>query len=45
MSVDPHPRITPDGSQVQFNAAQGRSSSIYLVDIPEFEDLPEYKHE
>jgi len=44
-SAHPHPRITPDGSWVQFNAAQGCSSSIYLVDIPEFEDLPEYRHE
>jgi len=44
-SVHPHPRFGPDGSRVQFNAAQGRSSSIYLVDVPAFDTLPEYDPE
>jgi len=42
-SVHPHPRLTPDGSRVQFNSAHSGSSSIYLVDIPAFETLPEYE--
>jgi len=42
----PHSRFSPDGSQVLFDSARyDGSSNLYLVDVPEFEELPEYESE
>ena len=40
----PHTRVSPDGEQVAFDSARyDGSSNMYLVDIPDFEDLPKYE--
>ena len=40
----PHSRFSPDGSQVLFDSDRyDGSSNLYLVDVPDFEDLPEYE--
>jgi len=36
-----HPRFTPDGSQVLFTADPQGYGQVYLVDIPDWDDLPE----
>lgn len=40
----PHSRFSPDGSQVLFDSDRyDGSSNLYLVDVPAFEELPEYE--
>ncbi|WP_123537668.1 oligogalacturonate lyase family protein [Halosimplex salinum] len=40
----PHSRFSPDGSHVLFDSARyDGSSNLYLAEVPEFEDLPEYE--
>ncbi|WP_165971903.1 oligogalacturonate lyase family protein [Paenibacillus piri] len=39
----PHPRFTPDGKQIMYTSDLTSYSNIYLVDIGDFEDLPELK--
>lgn len=42
----PHSRFSPDGEHLLFDAARyDGSSNLYLVDVPEFESLPEYDPE
>lgn len=43
-SPHPHSRFSPDGSQLVFDSDRyDGSSDIFLVDVPDFEDLPEYE--
>lgn len=36
-----HPRFSPDGTQVLFTSDLNGYGNLYLVDVPEFETLPE----
>lgn len=36
-----HPRLSPDGRQVLFTSDMSGYGNLYLVDVPEFESLPE----
>ncbi|MGD2173946.1 MAG: oligogalacturonate lyase family protein [Candidatus Brocadiaceae bacterium] len=38
--VHVHPRFTPDGSQVLFTSDRRGYGNVYLVDVPEFDELP-----
>lgn len=39
----PHTRVSPDGEHLAFDSARyDGHSNMYLVDIPDFEDLPAY---
>jgi len=43
-SPHPHSRFSPDGEQVLYDSDRyDGSSNLYLVDVPAFEDLPEYE--
>ncbi|WP_276255876.1 oligogalacturonate lyase family protein [Halomontanus rarus] len=45
-SPHPHSRFSPDGSRVLFDSDRyDGSSNLYLVEVPDFEDLPEYESE
>ncbi|MBN2308999.1 MAG: hypothetical protein JXR94_08520 [Candidatus Hydrogenedentes bacterium] len=37
----PHPSFTPDGAAVVFNSSRNQTEDIFLVDIPEWDSLPE----
>ena len=41
----PHPRFTADGKQVLFTTDHSDYCNVYLVDVPDFESLPELKEE
>lgn len=36
-----HPRFSPDGTQVLYTSDTSGYGNLYLVDVPEFESLPE----
>jgi oligogalacturonide lyase len=36
-----HPRFSPDGKQILFTSDMWGYGNVYLVDVPEFESLPE----
>lgn len=36
-----HPRLSPDGKQVLFTSDMSGYGNLYLVDVPDFESLPE----
>lgn len=38
-----HPRLSHDGNQVLFTSDRNGYGNIYLVDVPEFESLPQLK--
>ena len=43
-SPDPHSRFSPDGERVLFDSNRyDGSGNLYLVEIPDFEDLPEFE--
>ena len=45
-SPDPHSRFSPDGSRVLFDSNRyDGSSNLYIGEIPDFEDLPEFEAE
>jgi oligogalacturonide lyase len=40
----PHPRFTPDGKHIMFTSDLTNYSNIYLVEVGNFDDLPEVKY-
>ncbi|MEK3725049.1 oligogalacturonate lyase family protein [Paenibacillus sp. FSL H8-0034] len=42
-SLHVHPRLSPDGRHVLFTSDMSGYGNLYMVDVPEFESLPEHK--
>jgi oligogalacturonide lyase len=42
-SLHVHPRLSPDGKQVLFTSDMSGYGNLYMVDVPEFESLPEHE--